>query len=404
MLTKPSVPDYVPEGRVFKFDIYADERVTNVDLHEGLKTLHRDAPDIFWTTENGGHWVATRFDTMQEVLMDHDRFSAKGNQSPNVPESMPMIPLNLDPPAHNYYRSILMRHFGPASIKKMEPRVEHWAKTLVDNVADKGSCEFMDDIASLFPVSIFMEMMGLPLERLHEYRAIVVEYFSAITPERYMVLQAEITKQMREVLDERKEHPRDDLASKLQTDELDGRRMTMPELESLTNLLFQAGMDTVANFAGFFFRYLGTRPELQKEMRENPDKLMQYVDEGFRMLGVVNNARRVRHDLVLDGVEMKEGNIVMCMLPLGGLDERKNPAPDDFDVNRRGRDHMLFSKGVHLCIGHTLARAEMKALMTEWFKRIPEFRIAPGYTPEFRAGQVMGIANLPLEWDMPAKG
>ena len=399
MVTQSIIPPYVPEERVFRFDIYNDERLSG-DLHEALLTLHRDAPDIFWTAENGGHWVATRFDTMQKVLMDHDNFSAAGNQAPNVPESMPMIPLNIDPPAHNYYRSILMRHFGPAAIKKMEPRVAFWAKTLVDAVADKGHCEFMDEVASLFPVSIFMEMMGLPLERLREYRALVVEYFGYCTPERYMELQGEITRQMREALEARQTDPRDDLASKLQTDEIDGRTMAMAELESLTNLLFQAGMDTVANFAGFFFRFLGTRPELQREMRQHPDKLMNYIDEGFRMLGVVNNARRVRHDLTLDGVVMKEGNIVMCMLPLGGMDERKNPDPECFNAGRRGRDHMLFSKGVHLCIGHTLAKAEMKMLLTEWFRRIPEFRIAAGYEPHFRAGQVMGIDRLPLEWDV----
>jgi cytochrome P450 len=59
---------------------------------------------------------------------------------------------------------------------------------------------------------------------------------------------------------------------------------------------------------------------------------------------------------------------------------------------------MLFSKGVHLCIGHTLARAEMRHLVIEWFNRIPEFRIASGYVPKFRAGQVMGLAELDLEW------
>jgi cytochrome P450 len=67
-------------------------------------------------------------------------------------------------------------------------------------------------------------------------------------------------------------------------------------------------------------------------------------------------------------------------------------------VDRPGRDHLLFSKGVHLCIGHTLARAEMRYLLAEWFKAVPEFRIAEGYEPVFRAGQVMGLSHLPLEW------
>ena len=120
------------------------------------------------------------------------------------------------------------------------------------------------------------------------------------------------------------------------------------------------------------------------------------------MFGVANSSRKVRHDLTFAGVQMRAGDKVMCMLSLGGMDERKNPDPHAFKVDRAQRDHMLFSKGVHLCIGHTLAKAEMRALVKEWFARIPEFRISDNYEPVIRAGSVMGISHLPLEW-APAK-
>jgi cytochrome P450 len=392
-----STPEHVPQDLVLRFNIYDDPRLKG-DLHQALKRLHRDAPEIFWTPENGGHWVITRGALMEEVLKDHEHFSSRGNHVPYAPDGMVMIPLNLDPPEHTYYRSILMRHFSPPAIKKLEPRVEYWARHLVDRVADAGRCEFMDEVASLFPVSIFMEMMGLPIEHLREYRAIVVEYFGHTTPERWLELQREITRRMREVLDARLIEPRDDMTSKLLRDELDGRKMTMTELEALTNLLFQAGMDTVANFAGFFFRYLGSNPDLQRQIRENPRQIADIVEEGFRLLGVVNNGRMLRQDRTVGGIPMRKDDIIICMLPLAGLDERRNPEPEVFKVNRPGRDHMLFSRGVHLCIGHTLARAEMRVLLAEWFKRIPEYGIAPGYAPTFRAGQVMGLSHLPLEW------
>jgi cytochrome P450 len=391
------IPSYVPENRVFKLNIYEDERLQG-DLHEALTTLHRDAPSIFWTPENGGHWVITRYDLMDEVLRDPQRFSSSGNRSPNVPNAIPQIPINLDPPEHTYYRRILMRHFGTPAINKLVPRIEHWARTLVGDVAGQGHCEFMDEVGSLFPVSIFMEMMGLPLERLREYRALVVEFFGFCTPQRYVELQNEIMGQMREVLLARQLEPRDDMATALQSDDFEGRRMTMGELENLTNLLFQAGMDTVANFAGFFFRYLGTRPELQRLIREQPEQIPQIVEEGFRLFGVVNVGREVRKDLTLAGVEMRAGDIIICMLPLGGLDEARNPEPTSFRIDRADRAHMLFSRGVHMCVGRTLAKVEMQVLLKEWFQRIPEFRIAEGYVPEFRAGQVMGLAHLPLEW------
>jgi cytochrome P450 len=390
-------PDHVPSDRVFEFNIYSDARLRG-DLHEQLKTLHADAPDVFWTHENGGHWVLTRFDDIDEVSKDYERFSNTENRVPRLEHGMVTIPLNLDPPEHTFYRHILLRHFGPPAIRKLEPRVEGWARRLVSDVSDKGRCDFMEDVASLFPVSIFMEMMGLPLERLREYRAIVVEYFGECTPERWLELQAEITRQMRDVIDQRQAERQDDMISQLLDAELDGRKMTLPELEALSNLLFQAGMDTVANFAGFFFRFLGERPDIQRRIREHPEEIPAIVEEGFRLFGVVNSGRVVKKDTNLRGIEMRAGDLIICMLPLAGLDERRNPDPEAFMVDRPGRDHLLFSKGVHLCIGHTLARAEMRYLLAEWFKAVPEFRIAEGYEPVFRAGQVMGLSHLPLEW------
>ena len=83
------------------------------------------------------------------------------------------------------------------------------------------------------------------------------------------------------------------------------------------------------------------------------------------------------------------------------LHERKNPDPEKFDLDRQGREHLTFSTGPHICIGNVLARAEMRAFTEAWVKRVPRFRIAKGATPEWRAGLVMALMHLPLEWPAP---
>ena len=203
---------------------------------------------------------------------------------------------------------------------------------------------------------------------------------------------------MSEVIDARTIAPRDDMASKLLNDEVSGRRLTAIELDSLCNLLFQAGMDTVANFASFFFLHLGGSPELQREIQEHPERIANVIEEGFRKFGVVNNGRLAAQDTTLGGVNIHKDDMIVCMLPLAGLDERRNPQPERFDSGREARSHMLFSQGVHMCIGHQLARMEMRILLEEWSKVIPTFRVADGYTPNYRAGMVMGLSKLPLEW------
>ena len=92
--------------------------------------------------------------------------------------------------------------------------------------------------------------------------------------------------------------------------------------------------------------------------------------------------------------------MVLCPLTLAGLDERKNPEPERFDIDRPRRQHITFSNGAHTCIGNVLARAEMKVFTEEWLKRIPRFRRAAGSKLEFRPGLVMALPCLPLEWDV----
>jgi len=393
-----AVPDHVPAELVFDFDLYHDSRMAN-DLHGGMKTLHRDAPDIFYTPRHGGHWVLTRQRHMQEVLKDYERFTSSQIRIPKAEEPFVNIPLNLDPPEHTGYRQMLNKHFGPMQIKAMQDKIRGWARRLVSDVADKEAFDFADAVGTLYPVSIFMELMGLPLDRLRPYRAMVVEYFDDVTDERRMELEAAISAEMREVLEARMKEPRDDLASKFLAEEINGRKMSMDEMERLTNLLFQAGMDTVANFASFFFLYLGQNPGLQQRIREDRSCIPAVVEEGFRMFGVVNNGRMACKDTQLDGVEMKNGDMVVCMLPLVGLDETTNPESEDFKVKRSAREYMIFSQGPHLCVGHMLARAEMRILLEEWFAQIPAFHIAEGFTPPFRAGMVMGLAELPVVID-----
>ena len=94
----------------------------------------------------------------------------------------------------------------------------------------------------------------------------------------------------------------------------------------------------------------------------------------------------------------RQGEMVVCSLPLGGLDERKNADPTRFDIDRSDRQHMTFSIGPHLCVGHYLARAEMRIFTEEWLKRIPHFAMQPGFVPKFRAGFVMALKHVPVEW------
>jgi cytochrome P450 len=390
----------IDDKLIVDWNIYTEEKLFN-DIHLGWHSLHENAPDIFWTPRNGGHWVVMRYEDQVKVLKDSEHFSSRELHIPPMFNSNVMIPLNLDPPEHGKYRAVLMRYFGPGPINRMEPKLIAWANRLIDRVIDNGECDFTEVLGAGFPVSVFMELMGMPLDRFEEFRTIVLEYFSNITPERRGQVQDRIFNIMRDLFEEKRRNPSDDLASALLVEEVRGRRLSQEELESIGFLLFLGGLDTVANALTMSFRNLAQRPDLQQRLVAEPDKLPDYVEESLRRFAVVNQTRIVKKDITIKGANFREGQMLMCPLTSAGLDDRRNPDPEAFDIDRPDRAHITFSIGVHTCIGNMLARLEMRVFTRTWLDRIPHFSLASEDKPAWRPGLVMALEHLPLRWEAP---
>lgn len=397
-----AVPDNVRSDLVVDWDIYTEPKLLQ-DVHLGWHSLHESAPDIFWTPRNGGHWVVMRYDDQVRVLTDAEHFSSRELHIPPMFNDTVMIPLNLDPPDHTRYRAVLMRHFGPGAINRMEPKLTEWANRLIDRVIADGACDFTETLGAGFPVSVFMELAGMPLERFEEFRRIVLEYFSNITPERRGQLQDQIMSIWRELFDEKRRLPGDDLTTDLLQAEVRGRKLTQDELESMGFLLFLGGLDTVANALTFSFRNLAQRPDLQQRLAAEPEKLPDYVEESLRRFAVVNQTRIVKKDIEIKGARFRAGQMLICPLTAAGLDDRRNPDPETFDIDRKDRGHITFSIGAHTCIGNMLARLEMRVFTREWLRRVPHFALADDDSPAWRPGMVMALEHLRLKWDVPAE-
>ncbi|WP_233356250.1 cytochrome P450 [Henriciella aquimarina] len=391
------MPEHVPEDRVFDLDIYNDSRFTE-DLHESYATLHNDAPDIFYTPRNGGHWVFTRFDDMVKVLRDYKHFSVREMQIPRVENPPVFIPLSLDPPQSVPYRQALMPYFTLNSVQALEPRVREFAREIIDAVAARGECDFVEEVSARFPVSVFMELMGMPLNRLKEFREIAEAFFNTRDNETMGILVGKIVALMTEIVEMRKSQPEDDLISQMVNFEIEGRPVTLEELQSMLLIMFLGGMDTVTNVASYAFRHLAADKALQARLRKDPEIIPAFVEEAIRCFAVVNSPRIVTHDFEMFGLDFREGDMVLCLLPLGGRDGRRFEKPNDFDPDRKAQAHITFSAGPHMCLGSNLARMELRILVEEWTRKIPEFSTKPNTRHTSRAGTVMALESLPLVW------
>jgi cytochrome P450 len=397
------IPAHVAAEHVFDFDLYNDPRFSDVqyggDLHLAYAGLHAEAPDIFYTPQNGGHWMVTRFDDIVKIVTDPEHFSVSEMQIPRVENPPVFIPLSLDPPVHIPYRQALTPPFSPKSIRALEERMHFWADKLIDEIIDAGECDFIDTIASTFPVSIFMELMGMPLDRLKEFRQISDDFFSAQGDE-LLVNTQRIVAAMTAFIEEKKHSPDDRLITQLLKAQIDGRPISLEEMQNMCLLLFVGGMDTVAAVSGFAYRDLATKPELQRQLQEHPERIADYVDETIRMFGPTSTPRLVVKACELSGVKFTPGEMVICALPIGSRDERKTPNPNAVDLDRARKETLIFSKGAHLCVGHFLARAELRILAEVWLKRIPSFRLKEGEPYKFRLGTVLAPLTLPITWDV----
>lgn len=393
-----AIPAHVRPQQVFEFDIYRDDGL-HQDVHTRYSQLQGQVPDAFYTPCNKGHWIVTRYDLISEIVRRPENFSTQQMNIPYNPNPPVFIPLSLDPPRNYPYRQLVASAFMPKAVRQMESELHRFASELIDAVADKGECEFLEDIAGRYPVGVFMRLMGLPMEKQPVFRRIAEEHFRVTCPEEMAASMADIAAELQVFIDARREKPEDDLLSRIVHSEIDGRPMSAQELMSLVQLLFLAGLDTVTNVMTFGARHLAGDPALQQQLRDHPELMDAFAEEVIRMFAVVNTPRLVIEDIDLGGVSFRKGDMVLSILALAGRDDRKNDNPNLFDLSRKTRDHLTFSTGPHLCLGHTLARSEIRVFFAEWLRRIPAFRIKPGASLSTRPGMVMALEALALEWD-----
>jgi cytochrome P450 len=369
------------------------------DVHGSMGKILVDAPEIFYTPRNGGHWIVRRLEPIGEILRDYEHFSAREMLIPRIDDHPVFLPLSLDPPQSTPYRLALMPAFSVRSVRELEPKMREWAATIVQTATVGAGCDFVRDVATVYPVSIFMEMMGMPLTRLREFRALSNAFFDSREPAEHQRLSSEILAILAALVDERREVPGEDLVSVLLITEVEGRRPSTDEVLAMCFLLFLGGMDTVTNLTGFAFRLLASDRALQERLSTDPDLIPKFVDEALRSFPVINPSRLVIKDCDRFGVPMRSGDMVLCLPAEGARDARANPEPDRFHIDREHPRHLSFGTGPHLCIGHILARTEIRILTEEWLRCVPRFEAQSDQLNGFRIGAVMALESLLLRWD-----
>jgi cytochrome P450 len=346
---------------------------------------------------DGVGFVVTSRAEVDQILRDPGVFSSNMSAH-DLKTERPLIPLQIDPPAHRTYRRILDPMFAPQRMRVLEEPVARLVNDLIDGFVDEGEIDFAARFSIPFPSQVFLTLFGLPLDDLPTFLGmkdgvirpdhVVGREFGHPETEAHQQRTADsIYAYFERVLDGRAGEEGDDLLSHLLHAEVDGDRLTREDMLDICFLMLIAGLDTVSASLDCFFGYLAEHPAARAAVVERPDAIPSMVEEMLRWeTPVMAVARVATRDTEVGGCPIGAGEHVMAIIGAANVDDSEVPDAGAVRWDREVNRHLAFGGGVHRCLGSHLARLELRVAMREWHRRIPDYSVAPGAELVYTAG------------------
>jgi cytochrome P450 len=383
-------------------ETYVDQSVVGLAEPQPMYKMLRESSPVFRPGPEGPV-VLSRLADIEMALKRTDVFSSNMD-AVDLGNVRPLIPLQVDPPDHAKYRRILDPLFTPRQMAAREASVTERVNEMIDKFVDRGECDFHEEFAVPLPCSVFLGLLGLPLEDLDKFLVwkddVIRPENGGIGDERRREAASPAAHQIyayfERAIDEHIANPRDDVLSSLIAARVEGEPLTREELLDICFLFLIAGLDTVTDSLDCFFVYLARHPEQRHLLIEQPDLLPSAIEELLRwetpVPGVV---RIVLQDFEVGGCPISKGERVSPLLGAANTDPEEFADPDVVDFARSPNRHRAFGGGPHRCLGSHLARLELRVALREFHRRIPDYEIPAGtelkYTTALRS-----VESLPL--------
>ncbi len=357
-----------------------------------------------------GFWAITKYDDIRTVSRQPKLFSSyeQGVMLGDADEAglaaQRLMMLYMDPPQHDRFKLLVSKGFTPRNAQLLAPRIAELACEIIDDVAERGECDLVHDIAGRLPSGLIAELMGIPRrdgERLYELTEIMHTTDLAVaTPEQHLTAIVEMLTYAQGVAAAKRANPADDLATALVQAEVDGERLTDEEFQWFFLLLVNAGGDTTRNLVAAGMQLLFDHPDQRARLAADLDGLVPTaVEELLRFTTPVAHFRRTAMaDTDLRGVPIAAGDKVVVFYGSANRDEDVFDAPNVFDVGRNPNPHQAFGGGgPHLCLGLHVARLETATMFRELLTRLPD--LEPAGPRELLASSfIAGVKSMPVRF------
>ncbi|MGB1140277.1 MAG: cytochrome P450 [Halioglobus sp.] len=351
------------------------------------------------------YWAVTRQEEMDFISKNPKLFSSSARLAfpMELPEDIAAIQrstiINMDPPEHQKVRRIVRNTFTPKRVESYEGKFREHARRIVDAVASRGECEFVEEVAAELPLIAILELLGVPLEdrkKFFDWTNTMIfadDPDMSVTEEAGQLAAFEVLAYAADLAAKHRANPQDTITGALLDAELNGEPITDEMFGWMFILILVGGNESTRTVIAQGMRLLMENPDQLQYLVDNPDKIGNACEEILRYNTAFISMRRTAvEDVEVGGVEIKKGDKVLLHYHAANHDEHVfGEDAMNFDVTRAERmpdlynQHRSFGIGQHFCIGSHLARLELNIMMDEIIPRLrnPEFKGAPQFVRSY---------------------
>ena len=326
-------------------------------------------------------WAITRHGDIDAMLRDSRRFSNGGREYGYV-DYVSM--LDMDPPDHTRLRSLVVKAFTPKAVAELAPRIRQTCEELLDDVEGTTRFDLIKALAFPLPVIVIAEMLGVPpmdrdrFKNWSQDAALSVE--PALDPGQVRRVQrafGNLREYLNGLIERYQRDPQDNMISALVAVEEAGDRLTREELLMTLMLLLVAGHETTRNLIGNGMLALLRHPDQLQRLRDHPELMDSAIHELLRYDAPVQlDSRVVQEDLEIGGKRIRKGQRVIGLIGAANRDPESFARPNTLDIGRDDRSHLSFGRGIHYCLGSSLAVLEGRIALAALLRRFSSIQLA----------------------------
>jgi len=377
----------------------------DVDPYPVWRRMREEAP--LYYNDTHGFYALSRFDDVEQCMINWDIYrSGKGSVLEAIKLNVPIAPGNIlmeDPPAHDLHRGLISRVFTPRRMQELEPQVRAFCVESLDRRVGSGTFDFVRDIGAYMPMRTIGMMLGIPEEHQEGLRELMdkgMEIEDTGQPPVEMALSILAGEPFADYVIWREDHPSDDLMTDLLNVEFETgatRRLRREEVLGYLGLIATAGNETTTRLISWMGKLLADHPDQREMIVKDQSIIPAAIEEILRYEAPSPvQARYVARNVEWYGQKIDEGSIMVILNGSANRDDRKFVDGDRFDIQRKPVNHLTFGRGLHFCLGASLARLQGRVTLEEVLKRFPEWEVDWDNAVQAHTTTVRGWRRLPV--------